>query len=192
MRKDNSGYDLRDLFIGAEGTLGIVTAAVLRLYPPPRHHAAALAAVADLPAALRLLRRLQPATDGAVEAFEYMPRSYMTALARHRPDLRQPFAIHDHAVMIDLGGLSRPLGDTLETGARPRRSEDGDVLDAMVAQNEAQRATIWEMREAAAEITFTRLPIVDNDVGPAARRGGDLHRPDARPACTRSTPAPRR
>ncbi|WP_371154963.1 FAD-binding oxidoreductase [Jannaschia sp. 2305UL9-9] len=163
LRKDNSGYDLRDLFIGGEGTLGIITAAVLRLVPAPRHHATAIAAVADLPAALRLLRALQLATDGAVEAFEYMPRSFMTALATHRPDLRQPFGIHDHAVMIDLGGLSRPLTDTMEE-VLAEALEAGDVLDAMVAQNDSQRAHIWEMREAAAEVTFTRLPIVDNDV----------------------------
>ena len=163
LRKDNTGLDLRDLFIGAEGTLGIVTAAVLRLLPKPRHHAAALVAVRDLPAALSLLRRLQAATDGAVEAFEYMPRAYMTALAEHRPDLRQPFEPHDHTVMVDLGGLSRPLGDALED-ALTAAAEAGDVLDAMIAQNEAQRAHVWAMREAAAEITFTRLPIVDTDV----------------------------
>ena len=163
LRKDNSGYDLRDLFIGAEGTLGLITAAVLRLVSLPRHHATALAAVADLPASLRLLDRLQRASDGAVEAFEYMPRSYMTSLARHRPDLLQPFAIHDHAVMIDMGGLSAPLDDVLEA-ALAEAVEAGEVLDATVAQNGAQRTHIWEMREAAAEITFDRLPIVDNDV----------------------------
>lgn len=163
LRKDNSGYDLRDLFIGAEGTLGIITAAVLRLVPKPKHHAAALAAVRDLPASLALLRRLQAASDGAVEAFEYMPRSYMTELAKHRPDLRQPFALHDHAVMIDMGGLSRPLVETLEE-TLAEAMEAGEVLDATIAQNDAQRQHIWAMREAAAEITFTRLPIVDNDV----------------------------
>ena len=163
LRKDNSGYDLRDLFIGAEGTLGLITAAVLRLLPAPRHHATALAAIRDLPAALTLLRRLQSATDGAVEAFEYMPRTYMAALAKHRPDLRQPFDIHDHNVMIDLGGLSRPLTEVLEQ-VLAEAIEAGEVIDATIAQNEAQRRTIWEMREAAAEITFTRLPIVDNDV----------------------------
>jgi FAD/FMN-containing dehydrogenase len=163
LRKDNSGYDLRDLFIGAEGTLGLITAAVLRLVPAPRHHATAFAAVSGLRAALSLLRELQDATEGAVEAFEYMPRSYMAELARHRPDLRQPFAIRDHAVMIDLGGLSRPLDDALQE-VLARALDRGDVLDAIVAQSAAQRAQIWEMREAAAEITFTRLPIVDNDV----------------------------
>jgi len=163
LRKDNSGLDLRDLFIGAEGVLGIITGAVLRLLPKPRHHATALAAVRDLPSALTLLRRLQAASDGAVEAFEYMPRNYMTALATHRPDLRQPFAVQDHAVMIDMGGLSRPLGDVMEE-VLAEAVEAGEVLDAMIAQNEAQRRHIWDMREVAAEITFTRLPIVDNDV----------------------------
>jgi FAD/FMN-containing dehydrogenase len=131
--------------------------------PAPRHHAAAFAAIRDLPAALRVLRALQRATDGAVEAFEYMPRGYMEALAKHRPDLRQPFEIHDHAVMMDVGGLSRPLEDALEA-VLEAAVEAGDVLDAMVSQNEAQRRLIWDMREAAGEITFTRLPIVDNDV----------------------------
>ena len=163
LHKDNSGLDLRDLFIGAEGTLGLITAAVLKLAPMPRHPATAFAAVADLPAALRLLNAVQAASDGAVEAFEYMPRTYMSALATHRPDLRQPFPVHDHAVMIELGGLSRPLTDVLEA-ALTAAAERGDVLDATIAQSEAQRARIWEMREAAAEITFTRLPIVDNDV----------------------------
>ena len=180
LHKDNSGLDLRDLFIGAEGVLGIITAAVVRLSPKPRHPATALVSVPDLGAAARLLDRLQRASDGAVEAFEYMPRPYMEALARHRPDLRQPFAIADHAVMIELGGLSRPLTDPLEetlAGA----VEAGEVGEATIAQNEAQRQAIWEMREAAAEITFTRLPIVDNDVClPVDRVGTFIDRMEAR------------
>ena len=163
LHKDNSGLDLRDLFVGAEGTLGLITAAVLKLAPRPAHPATALAAVADLDAAVRLLDRLQRASDGAVEAFEYMPASYMAALARHRPDLRRPLGEPAHSVMIELGGLSRDPTPVLET-ALAEAAEAGDVLDATVAQSEAQRAHIWEMREAAAEITFTRLPIVDNDV----------------------------
>jgi FAD/FMN-containing dehydrogenase len=163
LHKDNSGYDLRDLFIGAEGTLGIITAAVLRLAPQPQHYGTALVSIASLQAATRLLDRLQRASDKAVGAFEYMPRTYMTALAKHRPDLRQPFEIGDHVVMIELGGLSRPATPVLEE-VLATAMDEGDVLEATVAQNETQRRQIWEMREAAAEITFTRLPIVDNDV----------------------------
>ncbi|UWQ21320.1 FAD-binding oxidoreductase [Jannaschia sp. W003] len=174
LHKDNSGLDLRDLFIGAEGTLGLITAAVLKLAPLPRHRATALANVSGLDAALGLLHRLQAASDGAVEAFEYMPRSYRRALAAHRPDLEPPLEAADHAVMIELGGLSRPLGDALEA-ALGEALEAGEVLDAVVAQSEAQRRRIWEMREAAAEITFTRLPIVDSDVAlPLDRVGAFL------------------
>ena len=180
LHKDNSGLDLRDLFIGAEGTLGFITAAVVRLSPRPHHPATALVAVADLSVALRLLRRLQIASDGAVEAFEYMPRTYMETLARLRPDLRQPFDIQDHTIMVELGGLSRPLGDVLES-ALAEAVEAGEVVEATVAQNETQRARIWEMREAAGEITFTRLPIVDNDVClPVDRVEAFVERMDAR------------
>ncbi|WP_308918088.1 FAD-binding oxidoreductase [Jannaschia sp. LMIT008] len=163
LHKDNSGYDLRDLFIGAEGTLGIVTGAVLRLHPRPAYRATALAAVRDLPAALRLLHVLQRATDGAVEAFEYMPSIYMRELARVRPDLRQPFEIHNHTIMVEIASLSRPVDEALEN-VLADAAEEGGVLDAVVAQSEQQRTDIWAMREAAAEVTFTRLPIVDNDV----------------------------
>lgn len=90
LHKDNTGYDLRDLMIGAEGTLGIITAAVLKLVPRPRAHATAMVALPDLGAALDLLNRLQEATGGAVEAFEYMPDTYMRRLAVCRPDLRPP------------------------------------------------------------------------------------------------------
>lgn len=163
LHKDNSGYDLRDLFIGAEGTLGLITRAVLRLAPRPRHTGTALIGLRSLSDAGRLLDALQRASDNAVEAFEYMPRSYMRALAQHRPDLRQPFAIQDHTLMIELGGLSRPVAEVLEQ-VLARAMEAGDVTEAMIAQNDSQRRHIWEMREAAAEITFTRLPIVDTDI----------------------------
>ena len=180
LRKDNSGYALKDLFIGAEGTLGLITAAALRLLPRPRHHATALVRIAGLPAALRLLRRLQEASDGAVEAFEYMPRPFMERLALVRPDLRQPFAPGDHQVMIEIAGLSRPLGDLLET-ALGDALEAGDVDEAAIARSEAQRRAIWAMREAAAEITFDGRPVVDTDIAvPLDAVGTFLHRFEAR------------
>src|SRR5690606_37751776 len=77
VHKDNSGYDLRDLMIGSEGTLGVITAALLRLHPRPAASATAMVAAPDLTAALAILNRLQAGTGGLLEGFEYMPRSYI-------------------------------------------------------------------------------------------------------------------
>ncbi|RYI34578.1 MAG: FAD-binding oxidoreductase, partial [Acetobacteraceae bacterium] len=91
LNKDNSGYDLKSLFIGAEGTLGIITAAVMKLVPAPKAHATATLAARSLPDALILLNRMQEATGNRVEAFEFMPRTYSERLREARPDLGLPF-----------------------------------------------------------------------------------------------------
>lgn len=175
VHKDNTGYDLKDLFIGAEGTLGIITAAVMKLVPAARAHATATLAAPSLPDALDLLHRLQDATGGLVEAFEFMPRSYMTRLREKRPDLGQPFdTIHDVTILVELGATAPrdctaredgtvPLTDLLEEtlGAL---MEQGAVLDAVIARSDTQRRRMWERREAAAEITLTQTPLVDTDV----------------------------
>ncbi|ALG91211.1 MULTISPECIES: FAD-binding oxidoreductase [Actibacterium] len=175
LHKDNTGYDLKDLFIGAEGTLGLITAAVLKLMPKPRAHATAMVAVPALPDALMLLNRLQDETGGAVEAFEYMPADYMARLAACRPDLRPPFATpHAVNILVEVGATAPRDATPLPDGSLPvvthleetlaAMMADGAVLDAVVARSEAQRAEIWERREAAAEITFSRGPIVDSDI----------------------------
>ncbi len=175
LHKDNSGYDLRDLFIGAEGTLGIITAAVMRLVARPRAHATATLAARSLPDALALLNRLQEASGGLVEAFEYMPRSYSERLSAARPDLGQPFGrILETTILVELaataprdadpdaeGGL--PLVRLLET-TLSAMMEDGLVLDAVIAQTEAQRRAMWARREAAAEIMQNLHPSLDTDV----------------------------
>ena len=175
VHKDNTGYDLKDLFIGAEGTLGIITAAVMKLVPAARAHATATLAAPSLPAALDLLHRLQDATGGLVEAFEFMPRSYMTRLGERRPDLGQPFdTIHDVTILVELGATAPrdctpredgtvPLTDLLED-TLGSLMEQGAVLDAVIARSDAQRRRMWERREAAAEITLTQTPLVDTDV----------------------------
>ncbi|WP_028028308.1 FAD-binding oxidoreductase [Gemmobacter nectariphilus] len=175
LHKDNSGYALKDLFIGAEGTLGIITAATMKLVPAPRAHATATLAAPSLAAALSVLNRLQEVTGGLVEAYEFMPGGYMDRLATIRPDLGQPFTPrHEVTILVELGATaprdteprpdgSIPLVDLLED-TLASLMEDGHVLDAVVARTEAQRATMWARREAAAELALTHGPVVDTDV----------------------------
>ena len=120
LHKDNSGYDLKNLFIGAEGTLGVITAATMKLVPRPRAYATATLAVRSLPDALTLLNQLQDASGGAVEAFEYMPDSYMRRLAQARPDIRQPFTPHYAVnILVELGVTSCRDSMPDDTGAVP-------------------------------------------------------------------------
>lgn len=165
LHKDNTGYDLRDLFIGAEGTLGVITAAVLRLVPAATAHATALVGMETLAGALQLLNAVQAGTGGAAEAFEFMPAAYMARLARHRPALACPFPPAPVNILIETATtivgddpqarLEAILGAAMETGA---------VTEAVMAQSQAQRRQLWAMRESAAEITFTTPDLVDTDI----------------------------
>ena len=201
LHKDNSGYALKDLFIGAEGTLGIITAAVMRLVPAPRAHATAMLAVPSLAAALMLLNRLQEATGGLVEAFEFMPRDYMEQLRDRRPDLGQPFAaIHDVTILVELGATAPRDTAPGPDGAIPLTAlledtlgamlEEGLILDAVIASSEAQRAAIWARREAAAELATGVGHTVDFDVALPLDRVENLPDPDACDRCKHSTPVP--
>ncbi len=175
LHKDNSGYDLRNLLIGAEGTLGIITAAVLRLAPLPRAYATGMVAARDLPAALVLLRRLQDETGGAVEAFEYMPRSYVEMHLAHAPGAREPFdAPHEVNIMVEVAATSAAAAEPGPDGTLPvvarleellaEAMEEGLVLDATLARSEAQRRETWARREAAGETMFHRKPLLDTDI----------------------------
>jgi FAD/FMN-containing dehydrogenase len=174
LHKDNTGYDLRDLMIGAEGTLGVITAAVLKLVPAPRAYATALLGMETLDQALTLLNRLQLETGGAVEAFEFMPDLYMARLARFRPDLACPFPPQPVNILVEIAATapdqatpapdgSLPLTDRLET-VLGEALEAEALTEALVAQNSTQRRKLWEMRETAAEITLNETPIVDTDI----------------------------
>jgi FAD/FMN-containing dehydrogenase len=165
----------RPLVIGAEGTLGIITAAVLKLVPLPGAYATAVVGTETLDGALALLNRLQQVSGGAVEAFEYMCPTYMAEYHAMHPD-QQRWLSEDAPVtlLVEVGAtaprdvtpdadgtvpiaryLEDALGDMLEEGA---------VLDAVVAQNDAQRQEMWAMREAAAEVSLSRKPLVNNDI----------------------------
>ena len=175
LHKDNSGYDLKQMFIGAEGTLGIITAAVMKLVPAPKAHATATLATRTLADALVLLNRMQEATGGRVEAFEFMPRTYSERLRVARPDLGLPFdhipevtvlieaatTVPTEATPDDSGEV--PLVGLLET-VLAGMMEEGLVTDTVLARSDQQRRAMWARREAAAEICVGLTPVVDTDV----------------------------
>ncbi|MCX7286383.1 MAG: FAD-binding oxidoreductase [Rhodobacterales bacterium] len=173
--KDNSGYDLKQMFIGAEGTLGIITAAVMKLVPAPKAHATATVAARSLGDALVLLNRMQEATGGRVEAFEFMPRTYSERLRAVRPDLGLPFDdIPEVTILIEAGTTVAAEARPDDTGQVPLVSlletvlagmlEAGLIQDAVLARSEQQRRAMWARREAAAEISVGLTPAVDTDV----------------------------
>jgi FAD/FMN-containing dehydrogenase len=176
LHKDNSGYDLKQLFIGAEGTLGIITAAVMKLVPAPRAYATATLAARSLPDALALLNRLREATGGLVEAFEYMPATYMQRLSEARPDIALPFGgtRYETNILVEIAATAPRDAAVAEDGTVPLTAlleetlagliGEGAVLDAEIAQTEAQRLAMWQRRELAAEITIARQPTIDTDI----------------------------
>ena len=149
LRKDNTGYDLRHLLIGSEGTLGVITAAALRLLPRPAETATAFLAVASPQAALSLLAMCREQAGELISAFELISAEALAFLAETRPDLRQPF---DHApawsVLTELGMGPGSDPETQLGTIFERAAEAGLVLDGRVAQSDRQRADFWGLREA--------------------------------------------
>ena len=153
LRKDNTGYDLKQLFIGGEGTLGIVTAAVLKMYPRARDQQTAFCALADLPSSLTLLSRARNATGDQVTGFELVPRIGLAMGCELVPGVADPFAEpYDWYALIELSS-SRPdagLQDMLEH-LLGEAIEAGEVLDAVVASSLEQRKALWKIREGIPE-----------------------------------------
>jgi FAD/FMN-containing dehydrogenase len=153
LRKDNRGYDLRQLLAGAEGTLGIVTAVSLRLAPAIAQRAVAWVGLASPEDALALLRRLEEATGEAVESFEIVPADGLDLVLRHigraRPPLAGGHAWHVLVEAVAPAGAADP-GDSLGA-ALIAGSEEGLVEDAVVAANEAQADALWLLREEMSE-----------------------------------------
>lgn len=152
LAKDNAGTDLKQLFIGSEGTLGIVTAAALKLHPLPRTTATAMFAVRDPDAALRLLARLQDEAGEILSAVELIPRSGIELHFRRTGTGREPFARpHRWQVLVELATASRHFDiDRALTESSNSLLDSGDVADAVLASSEAQRAALWELREGLA------------------------------------------
>ncbi len=150
--KDNSGYDLKQAFIGSEGTLGVVTAASLKLFPKPEVAVTAFAAVPLPAAALKLLGQMQHATSGMLSAFELIPRIGLEFVTRHIDGTRDPLSAPSpwYVLMEATGGKHANLTASFEDGMAAA-IENGLVSDAVVASSQAQAQALWKLRESISE-----------------------------------------
>ena len=166
LRKDNTGYDLKHLFLGAEGTLGIITAAVLKLFARPRTLETALIGVRDPVAAIELLARARASSGDTVVAFELVPRVCFDFVLRHIPGTVDPLADrHDWYVLMewaggDLGSALRERMETLLADA----ADAGLVRDATIAASDDQRSALWKLRDSITESQKPEGASIKHDV----------------------------
>jgi len=159
LRKDNTGYDLKQLFLGAEGTLGIITAAVLRLHPKPTATATAWIALRSAAAAVELLSTLREALGERLSAFELLARSCVEAVLKFAPGTQDPLgAAHPWYVLTELAdsGEERLLRERVEK-VLAECAERGAIEDAVLAQSGEQARALWRIRETVPEAQFTNV-----------------------------------
>ena len=166
LRKDNTGYDMKQLFIGSEGTLGIITAAVLKLFPLPKDVQTCFAAVRDVDAVLELLARAREASGDAVTSFEMIRRFAVELSAKHVHGVTDPLArAYDVYTLIEFSGARADSGMTANMEALLESAyEDGLVLDAAIAQSESQRADFWKLREGITEAQGIEGASIKHDI----------------------------
>jgi FAD/FMN-containing dehydrogenase len=166
LRKDNTGYDLKQLFIGAEGTLGIITAAVLKLFPKPRARATAFVALESPRDALALLTHMQDRCGDRMTAFELLSAACVEIVTRHMPGVQSPFTrIHPQYVLLELSD-TRAAGNVRDVmeAALGEATERGIARDAIVATSEAQAQRLWALRENMTEAQVREGRQVKHDV----------------------------
>ncbi|MFB2565589.1 FAD-binding oxidoreductase [Rhizobium sp. IMFF44] len=166
LKKDNTGYDLRDLFIGAEGTLGVITGAVLKLFPQPLGHQVAFAGLQSVDDALTLFKNASSLCGTALTGFELMPRIGVEFTTRHIPGVRDPLeTVHPWYVLIDIS-----TSDSAETAERMMSAlleqgyEAGLIQDATIASSDAQQKAIWHMRESMSDAQKPEGGSIKHDV----------------------------
>jgi FAD/FMN-containing dehydrogenase len=165
LRKDNTGYDLKQLFVGSEGTLGIITAAMLKLYPKPAGYTTALVAICGPAAAVGLLNRLQDSTGGQVTAFELMQGRALDLVVKHIPGTSLPLAGDPGwTVLIEVSNPSAFDATEALQGALADAMERGIVSDAVFAKSERERQSLWRLRETIPEAQRQEGASIANDI----------------------------
>ncbi|HJM50596.1 MAG TPA: FAD-binding oxidoreductase [Alphaproteobacteria bacterium] len=168
--KNNTGYDLRQLFIGSEGTLGVITRVTLRLYPKPASQTVALCGLDDFAQVIRFLRHMQNAFSGGISAFEVMWQSYFSEALKvtgQRPPFADPHPFY--ALTEVLGGSPERDREAFEY-ALASAFDSGLINDAVVAKSLAEVVELWQLRDASSEVTRNLAPVLGYDVSiPASR-----------------------
>ncbi len=166
LRKDNTGYDLKNLFIGAEGTLGVITAAVLKLFPIPTHQATAILALDSIDKVVQLCAKSRVESSDFVSSFEVMSRACVKSAVTHIPGTRDPFEQgYPWYVLLELGdstvdGVSSMVGEKILESAL----DEELIVDAVVATNTQQAQQMWHLRSAVTEAQRHEGRSIKNDV----------------------------
>jgi FAD/FMN-containing dehydrogenase len=152
LRKDNTGYNLTQLFVGSEGTLGVITAATLKLFPRPRSRAVAFVGLADPAAALTLLNFMKDRAGPALQAFELLPRIGLDLVLRHIPGARDPLAApHAWYALIEIVGYAEGEAERVAGVALAQAHDAGLAQDATLSHSLDQAAALWRLRESMSE-----------------------------------------
>jgi FAD/FMN-containing dehydrogenase len=175
LRKDNTGYDLTRLFIGSEGTLGVVTAATLKLFPRPRGHAVALVGLNDPSQALALLAFIKERAGSALQAFELIPRLGIDLVLKHIPGARDPLAAsHRWYALIELAGFADQDADALTARIFEQALSLKLAVDATLAQSLDQAAALWKLRESLSEAQKRAGGSIKHDISIAVNQIPDF------------------
>lgn len=164
LRKDNTGFDLKQMFIGGEGLLGIITAAVLRLHPAATAHATAMVGVPNIYAAVGVFKAVQTKAGQALTACEFITANAMAVGLAHSPTLRLPFTAANYVLVEITTPTPGQAVDELLASALEPLLEDGTASDAVVAQSERERADLWRIRETLSDGELAAGGSVKHDI----------------------------